>query len=74
MGVEQMEQIINYRDIPTNKRIDILNALEPVSYTHLDVYKRQVLPRAHHEDVSLFDLRDRNLLFHTVTHDGGCLR
>ena len=44
-----MEQIINYRDIPTDKRIDILNALErigffpayggvrtmPVSYTHL---------------------------------------
>ena len=34
MRVEQMEQIINYRDIPTDKRT--------VSYTHLDVYKRQV--------------------------------
>ena len=34
-----MEQIINYRDIPTDKRIDILNALERIG---LDVYKRQL--------------------------------
>ena len=27
-----MEQIINYRDIPTNKRIDILNALERIGF------------------------------------------
>ena len=25
-----MEQIINYRDIPTDKRLDILNALERI--------------------------------------------
>ena len=30
--VEQMEQIINYRDIPTDKRIDILNALERIGF------------------------------------------
>ena len=28
-----MEQIINYRDIPTNKRIDILNALERIGFS-----------------------------------------
>ena len=27
-----MEQIINYRDIPTDKRIDILNALERIGF------------------------------------------
>ncbi len=27
-----MEQIINYRDIPTDKRIDILNALERIVF------------------------------------------
>ena len=32
MRVEQMEQIINYRDIPTDKRIDILNALERIGF------------------------------------------
>ena len=32
MRVEQMEQIINYRDIPINKRIDILNALERIGF------------------------------------------
>ena len=33
MRVEQMEQIINYRDIPTDKRIDILNALERIGFS-----------------------------------------
>ena len=28
-----MEQIINYRDIPTDKRIDILNALERIGFS-----------------------------------------
>ena len=32
LRVEQMEQIINYRDIPTDKRIDILNALERIGF------------------------------------------
>ena len=27
-----MEQIINYRDIPTDKRLDILNALERIGF------------------------------------------
>ena len=27
-----MEQIINYRDIPTDKRIDVLNALERIGF------------------------------------------
>ena len=27
-----MEQIINYRDIPTDKRIDILNTLERIGF------------------------------------------
>ena len=27
-----MEQIVNYRDIPTDKRIDILNALERIGF------------------------------------------
>ena len=32
MRVELIEQIINYRDIPTDKRIDILNALERIGF------------------------------------------
>ena len=43
MRVEQMEQIINYRDIPTDKRIDILNALERIGFFQMcirDRYKK----------------------------------
>ena len=28
--------------LPLEKKLDVLNRLGPVSYTHLDVYKRQV--------------------------------
>ena len=32
MRAKQMEQILNYRDIPTDKRLDILNALAQIGF------------------------------------------
>lgn len=32
MRAKQMEQIINYRDIPTDKKTGILNALEQIGF------------------------------------------
>ena len=51
---KRQEQIINYRDIPTDKRIDIVNALERIGFFPayggvktmqqiIDVYKRQAV-------------------------------
>ena len=33
MRAKQMEQILNYRDIPTDKRLDILNDLAQIGFS-----------------------------------------
>ena len=42
MGNEVLEQIIKIKDAVPKKQRILCNYLAPVSYTHLDVYKRQV--------------------------------
>ena len=47
-----------------------MNEGTPVSYTHLDVYKRQVLGSVTHNGVALGSVTHNGVALDSVTHNG----
>ena len=47
LGVERYDLVILDLNLPGKDGMTVLRTLRPVSYTHLDVYKRQVYPHHH---------------------------